>query len=50
MVRRTLADLAAALELTLVDLRALIDSKYDLITRLTGTLMQRCWRGARRST
>ena len=32
--RLTLADLAAALELTLVDLRALIDSKYDLINAL----------------
>ena len=32
--RLTLADLAAALELTLVDLRALIDSKYDLISAL----------------
>ena len=33
--RLTLADLAAALELTLVDLRALIDSKYDLISALS---------------
>ena len=32
--RLTLADLAAALELTLVELRTLIDSKYDLISAL----------------
>ena len=32
--RLTLADLAAALELTLADLQALIDSKYDLISAL----------------
>lgn len=32
--RLTLADLAAALELTLVELRTVIDSKYDLISAL----------------
>ena len=32
--RLTLADLAATLELTLVELRTLIDSKYDLISAL----------------
>ena len=33
-LRLTLTDLAAALELTLVELRAMIDSKYDLISAL----------------